>query len=138
MLSRLLGIDLYSLVRATSDQPRSSPVESRAEHTLQSTTKISETHFAADAVKYAHSLCIQRTRLRHITHVLERFTGLIIPHSQGAIVPTREQHAFLVDAQGVDHGLVAREVEYEGTFGTLPFFDAASVGVKLVVEHRSS
>lgn len=70
--------------------------------------------------------------------MLERFTGLVIPHSQGAIVPTREQHTFLVDAQGVDHGLVAREVEYEGTFGTLPFFDAASVGVKSAVEYRSS
>jgi hypothetical protein len=38
---------------------------------------------------------------------------------------SREQHSLLIDAQGVDDGLMTGEVEYEGSFGTLPLFDAA-------------
>ena len=50
---------------------------------------------------------------------------LPVPEGDGAVVAAGEEDVVLVDAQGVDDGVVAVEVLHEGAFGAFPLLDAA-------------
>ena len=98
---------LYCLVSSASNQTCTCLVERRAENT---------------------SLGLQRARLWDIIQGLERGARVIIPERQSSVIPSREEHAFRIDGERVDDGVVATEVEHESAFRALPLFDVVSSG----------
>ena len=93
---------LDGLVRPTRDQPRPRHVERRAEHAR---------------------LGLERARLRHVVHVLERGARVPVPERERAVVAAGEEDALGVDGERVDDRVVAREVEHERALGALPLLD---------------
>lgn len=80
-------------------------------------------------MKPTYRLGIERTGLRDIFQILERQTGLVVPHCQSPVVGTREQHALAVQAEGIDDRFMADEVVDKDTLGAFPLFDTDAVSL---------
>ena len=83
---------------------------------------------AVEACGHDAVFAVQRPRLRARGIVLEAMTRAVVPESHGPIVAAREEDAVLVDARGVEDGVVPDEILDEGAVTNYAV-------VRLVVTH---